>query len=171
MSSVTEGRVFSSSPPLYPYAEHQALHSVDSPQRCVWRMNSGMKEQTSLPATISRFGEEGKDDLVTSLPKILCPWCVHAGPGRRRGEREGGWGGGGGGWGEEEVRTATLQQKITREGRRSCPPGVHQQVVSTRWDQWSWVVPGWGLQGAVHGTELAGQRWWRRERFRAKARR
>lgn len=34
-----EGRV-SLRPLLYPYAEHQALHSVDSPQRCVWRMNS-----------------------------------------------------------------------------------------------------------------------------------
>ena len=26
--------------------------------------------------------------------------------------------------GKEEARAATLQQKITREGRRSCPPGV-----------------------------------------------
>ena len=76
------------------YAEHQALHSVDSQQRYVWRMNPGMKEQMSLLAIISRFGEEGKPDLVTSLPKILCPSCVHAGPGRRKGGREGGGGGG-----------------------------------------------------------------------------
>lgn len=87
-----------------------------------------MNEQMSLLAIISRFGEEGKADLVTSLPKILCLWCVHATPGRRGGTGGGWGGGGGGGWGEEEgeeeARAATLQQKITREGGRSCPPGV-----------------------------------------------
>lgn len=88
-----------------------------------------MKEQMSLLAIISRFGEEGRDDLVTSLPKILCPWCVHAGPGRRRGERGGGWGGGGGGGlrgggGEGCYPTAENNQRgLEVVSSRSCPPG------------------------------------------------
>lgn len=73
--------------------------------------------------------------------------------------------GGGGG-----VRTATPQQKITREGRSVAPPGVHQQVVSTRWDQWSWSGPWVRSPGCSAWNRAGGAEVMEKRTFQAKAR-
>ena len=111
MSSVSGKAGFPFCPSLYPCAEYQALHIVDSQQRFVQWMKSGAKEQMNLLPIFSRFGREGKADLVTSLPKILCPWRV-------------------------PCRTRTKKKKEEEKEDGEERVAALHLVMSTRWDQW-----------------------------------
>lgn len=161
MSSVSGKAGFPFCPSLYPWAEYQALHIVDAQQRLVQWMKSGVKEHVNLLPIFARFGREGKADLGTALPKILCPWCVPC-----------------------QTRTKKKKEEEKEVGRRELPPSIWScPSGGTNWAEWSlgeaarvqcgveswWgrgelcVSVGWGTGdgGSVSGRGASRERQWK----------